>query len=60
MINCFLSETESGSLEDMSCYFAEVTRDFSVLDAERKLRVEAEIQKMRDGNVTPTSAEDET
>ncbi|CAB9513228.1 Sugar transporter ERD6-like [Seminavis robusta] len=39
-----LPETKGHSLEDMSLYFAEVTQDFSILDAERKIRVEQELQ----------------
>lgn len=41
-----LPETKGHSLEDMSLYFAELTGDFSILDAERKLRVEQELQEV--------------
>ena len=43
---CFLPETKGHSLEDMSLYFAEITGDFSILDAERKIRVEEELQQI--------------
>ena len=42
----FLPETKGRSLEDMSLFFAEITGDFSILDAERKLRVEHELQQV--------------
>jgi len=35
---CFLPETRGRSLEDMSVYFAEVTGDQFILEAEQKLR----------------------
>jgi Sugar (and other) transporter len=41
-----LPETKGHSLEDMSLYFAEITRDSSILDAERQLRVGAELATM--------------
>jgi len=43
-VHFLLPETKGRSLEEMSLYFAEVTGDFSVLDAERKLRMEQELQ----------------
>jgi len=49
MLWLYLPETKGRSLEDMSLYFAEVTGDFSILDAERRLRVEGDLQKMKDG-----------
>jgi Sugar (and other) transporter len=36
-ICCLLPETKGRSLEDMSLYFAEITADDSLLEAERKL-----------------------
>jgi hypothetical protein len=42
----YLPETRGHSLEDMSLYFAEITGDFSILDAERKIRVEAELTQV--------------
>jgi len=39
IISFFLPETGDHSLEDMSLYFAQLTTDMSVLEAERKLRV---------------------
>ena len=45
----YLPETKGRSLEDMSLYFAEETGDFSILDAERRLRVESELEQMQDG-----------
>jgi len=39
-----LPETKGHSLEDMSLYFAEITGDFSILDAEKKIRLEQELQ----------------
>ena len=45
----YLPETKGRSLEDMSLYFSEETGDFSLLDAERKLRVESKLKKMKDG-----------
>lgn len=44
----YLPETKGRSLEDMSLYFAEITGDFALLDAERKLRVEGDLQKIKD------------
>ena len=41
-----LPETKGRSLEDMSLFFAEITGDFSILDAERKLRVEHELEEV--------------
>ena len=35
----YLPETNGYSLEDMSMYFAEITGDNSILEAERKLRI---------------------
>ena len=35
---CYLPETKGRSLEDMSLYFAEVTNDQSMIEAERQLR----------------------
>ncbi|CAB9501468.1 Facilitated trehalose transporter Tret1 [Seminavis robusta] len=46
MLYLYLPETKGRSLEDMTLYFAEETGDFSILDAERKLRVETELEKM--------------
>lgn len=34
---CFLPETKGRSLEDMSVYFAEITGDTSLLEAEKKI-----------------------
>lgn len=51
LLYCYLPETKGRSLEDMTLYFAEETNDFSILDAERKLRVENEIVKMKDGTL---------
>lgn len=45
----FLPETKGRSLEDMSLYFAEITGDFTLLDAERKIRVEQELQQISSG-----------
>jgi Sugar (and other) transporter len=57
----YLPETKGRSLEDMSLYFAEETGDFSILDAERRLRVESELEHMKDGNLTkPNSRMDTT
>lgn len=42
----FLPETKGRSLEDMSLFFAEITGDFSILDAERKLRVGHELEQV--------------
>ena len=39
-----LPETKGHSLEDMSLYFAEITKDDSILDAERQLRVGKELE----------------
>ena len=44
-----LPETKGHSLEDMSLYFAELTGDFSILDAERKIRVEQELEEVNTG-----------
>lgn len=41
-----LPETKGHSLEDMSLYFAEITQDSSILDAERKIRVGQELEAM--------------
>ena len=49
----FLPETKGRSLEDMSLYLAEETGDFSILNAERQLRVEGELRKMKDGKKSP-------
>jgi hypothetical protein len=51
-IYVLLPETKGRSLEDMSLYFAEITGDESLLEAERKLVIERE----RSGGVemTPT------
>jgi predicted MFS family arabinose efflux permease len=47
---CFLyfllPETKGHSLEDMSLYFAEITQDSSILDAELKIRVGEELSTM--------------
>jgi hypothetical protein len=51
-IYALLPETKGRSLEDMSLYFAEITGDDSLLEAERKIIIERE----RTGGVemTPT------
>jgi Sugar (and other) transporter len=49
MLYLYLPETKGRSLEDMSLFFAEETGDFSILDAERKLRVDNELKQMKDG-----------
>ena len=49
MLYIYLPETKGRTLEDMSLYFAEITGDFSILDAEQKLRVEGELRRMKDG-----------
>jgi len=41
LLYCYLPETNQRSLEDMSLYFSELTGDTSILDAEHKLREEA-------------------
>jgi hypothetical protein len=48
----FLPETKGRSLEDMSIYFAEITNDSSLLDAEAKIMQQRETK----GNVEMTSA----
>lgn len=45
----YLPETKGRSLEDMSLYFAEETNDFSILNAERQLRVESEQRRLPRG-----------
>jgi Sugar (and other) transporter len=68
MLYLYLPETKGRSLEDMSLFFAEETGDFSILDAERKLRVENELKQMKDGrkkegrrkDVTSTTFADST
>lgn len=45
-VYCLLPETKGRSLEDMSLYFAEMTGDFSILNAERTIRVEQELQEV--------------
>ncbi|CAB9519821.1 Putative polyol transporter 2 [Seminavis robusta] len=49
----YLPETKGRSLEDMSVYFAEITGDTSILEAEKKLRGD-EAQAVLDGAETPT------
>ena len=46
----FLPETRGRSLEDMSLFFAELTGDTSVLEAEKKI-----IQKRQSGSVEMTN-----
>jgi len=41
-LHLFLPETKGRSLEDMSLYFAEITNDKSILDAEASLRKDDE------------------
>lgn len=48
MLYLYLPETKGRSLEDMSLYFAEETGDFSILDAERQIRVRGETRRMRE------------
>lgn len=40
----FLPETKGRSLEDMSLYFAEITNDKSILDAEASLRKDEDVE----------------
>lgn len=42
----YLPETKGRSLEDMSVYFAEITGDASILEAEKKLRGEQEMTEV--------------
>jgi fatty acid desaturase len=41
----FLPETKGRSLEDMTLYFAEITNDRSILDAEATLRKDGDVEK---------------
>lgn len=45
LLYLYLPETKGRSLEDMSLFFAEETDDFSILNAERQLRVLSERRK---------------
>jgi len=47
----FLPETRGRPLEDMSLYFAEITGDNSILEAEAKLRAEEHISVEMSGSV---------
>jgi len=47
----FLPETRGRPLEDMSLYFAEITGDNSILEAEAKLRAEDEVSVEMSGSV---------
>mmetsp|Transcript_2535 Transcript_2535/g.3803 ORF Transcript_2535/g.3803 Transcript_2535/m.3803 type:complete len:240 (-) Transcript_2535:184-903(-) len=54
----FLPETKGKSLEDMSLYFAEITGDMSVLEAEKRLHGNATIpgrSSTQDGRNLPTN-----
>ena len=42
----YLPETKGRSLEDMSVYFAEITGDTSIFEAEQKLRGEQEMTEV--------------
>ena len=55
----FQPETKGRSLEDMSVYFAELTGDRSILDAELKLRNEQEMTKIEQGKTAAAAASDE-
>lgn len=54
-----LPETKGHSLEDMSLYFAEVTGDFSILDAEKKIRMEEEMKTIGGTGVGGATTEPE-
>ena len=43
----YLPETKGRSLEDMSVYFAELTGDMSILEAEKMLRREQEMTEVK-------------
>jgi MFS family permease len=45
LVNCLLPETMGRSLEDMAVYFAEITGDNSILEAESRLRHQNEQSK---------------
>lgn len=47
----FLPETRGRPLEDMSLYFAEITGDNSILEAEAKLRAEEDVSVERSGSL---------
>ena len=55
----YLPETKGRSLEDMSVYFAEITGDRSILDAEKKLRGEQEMTQVETGTTATGSKEGE-
>jgi len=43
-VHIYLPETKGRSLEDMSIYFAEITGDQSVIEAEARIRGTSEIR----------------
>ena len=47
LLYCYLPETARRSLEDMSLYFAEITRDSSLLQLEHKISRDSETLKIK-------------
>ena len=52
-VGCLLPETKGRSLEDMSLYFAEITNDKSILDAEASLRKDDDVETKAVEMATP-------